>query len=56
MVGRPTALRTAAITRGKSVYPMMLTDCMKELEIESATNRKVQYREHSHVSTQQLDL
>ena len=33
MEGRPSALRRAAMTRGKRVYPIMQTDCMKELDV-----------------------
>ena len=31
IVGRPMALRRAAITKGKSVYPIMQTDWKNEL-------------------------
>jgi hypothetical protein len=32
IMGRPRALRSAAMVRGNKVYPMMETDCMNELE------------------------
>lgn len=43
------ALRTAAITRGKSVYPMMLTDCMKELEHRVSNEQRSVMTESTHM-------
>lgn len=63
MVGRPTALRNAAMVSGNSVYPISDTDCMKDLETMSAlaprlmNKTKVNGREGCpHISAEKFDL
>jgi hypothetical protein len=55
IIGRPKALRSEAMVRGNSVYPMMETDCMKELGNVS-TDHQLGCRENSHVAAEQFDL
>jgi hypothetical protein len=54
MMGMPMALRSAAMTSGNSVYPMIETDWKKALARVSKAPRM--HDVNVHVASQQLDL